>query len=38
VLLGIIFLDERFHWSAIIGALLILSGITIVNVRPEQRA
>jgi drug/metabolite transporter (DMT)-like permease len=38
VLLGIIFLDERFHWGAIIGALLILSGITIVNVRPEQRA
>jgi drug/metabolite transporter (DMT)-like permease len=37
VLLGIIFLEERFHWGAIIGALLILSGITIVNLRPGQR-
>jgi drug/metabolite transporter (DMT)-like permease len=37
VLLGIFFLGEGFHWGAIIGALLILSGITIVNLRPRQR-
>jgi drug/metabolite transporter (DMT)-like permease len=36
VLLGIIFLGERFHWGAIIGALLILSGISIVNLRPGK--
>ena len=36
VLLGMIFLGERFHWGAIIGALLILSGISIVNLRPSQ--
>jgi drug/metabolite transporter (DMT)-like permease len=38
VLLGIIFLDEGFHWGAIIGALLILSGITIVNLRPGHNS
>ena len=37
VLLGIIFLDERFHWSAIFGALLILAGISIVNLQPGQK-
>jgi drug/metabolite transporter (DMT)-like permease len=36
VLLGILFLGERFHWGAIIGALLILSGITIVNLKPTH--
>jgi len=36
VLLGMIFLGERFHWGAIFGALLILSGISIVNLRPEK--
>ncbi len=36
VLLGIIILGERFYWGAIIGALLILSGITIVNYRPKR--
>ena len=36
VLLGIIFLGEGFHWGAIIGALLILSGISIVNLRPGK--
>jgi len=36
VLLGIIFLGERFHWGAILGALLILSGISIVNL-PSQK-
>lgn len=36
VLLGILFLGERFYWGAIIGALLILSGISIVNLRPGQ--
>ncbi len=37
VLLGIIFLEERFHWGAIIGTLLILSGISIVNLRPTHQ-
>ncbi len=31
VLLGIIFLGERFHWGAIVGGLLILAGFSIVN-------
>jgi drug/metabolite transporter (DMT)-like permease len=33
VLLGILFLDEPFFWQAIVGALLILSGISIVNIK-----
>ncbi len=37
VLLGIIFLGEAFHWEAIIGALLILSGISIVNLKPKYK-
>ena len=36
VVLGIIFLGERFHWGAILGALLILSGISIVNLHPQK--
>ena len=31
VLLGIIFMGERFHWGAILGGLLILAGFSIVN-------
>ncbi len=31
VLLGILFLGEGFYWQAILGAVLILSGISIVN-------
>lgn len=33
VLLGALFLDEPFFWQSIVGALLILSGISIVNIR-----
>ncbi len=35
VLLGIVFLNETFHWQAIIGAVLILSGIFIVNYKKK---
>ncbi|HUV16007.1 MAG TPA: EamA family transporter [Pelolinea sp.] len=35
VLLGVVFLGERFYWQALFGALLILSGISIVNLRPK---
>ncbi len=35
VLLGIIFMGERFHWGAILGGLLILAGFTMVNRRPR---
>lgn len=40
VLLGVVFMGERFHWSAILGGLLILAGFTIVNrvLRPVVRA
>lgn len=31
VVLGVLFLGEQFSWTALVGALLILSGITIVN-------
>ncbi|MDP2965262.1 MAG: DMT family transporter [Pelolinea sp.] len=37
VLLGIIFLGEAFHWQALAGALLILSGISIVNLKPKEK-
>lgn len=33
VLLGVVFLGERFYWQVLFGALLILSGISIVNLR-----
>jgi drug/metabolite transporter (DMT)-like permease len=33
VLLGVVFLGEQFHWQALFGALLILSGISLVNLR-----
>ena len=38
VILGIVFLGERFYWQAIIGAVLILSGISLVNLKkkPEE--
>ena len=38
VLLGIIFLNEKFYWQAIVGVLLILSGIFIVNYRKKEKA
>jgi len=38
VLLGIIFLGEVFYWQSILGALLILSGISIVNMRVKSKA
>ena len=37
VLLGIFFLGEAFHWQALAGALLILSGISIVNLKPREK-
>jgi drug/metabolite transporter (DMT)-like permease len=37
VLLGIIFLGETFHWQALAGALLILSGISIVNMKTKVK-
>lgn len=37
VLLGIIFLGEPFYWQAIVGALLILSGISVVNVKTGEK-
>lgn len=35
MILGVVFLKEQFYWQALLGALLILSGITIVNLRQE---
>jgi len=35
VLLGAVSLGEQFHWQALFGALLILSGISIVNLKPK---
>jgi len=35
VLLGITFLGETFYWQSILGALLILSGIFLINTRRE---
>jgi drug/metabolite transporter (DMT)-like permease len=37
VLLGIIFLGEAFHWQALVGALLILTGISIVNMKAKVK-
>jgi len=31
--LGVVFLKEQFYWQSLLGALLILSGIAIVNLR-----
>ena len=33
VLLGVLLLQEAFYWQAVLGALLILSGISIVNMK-----
>ena len=33
MVLGVIFLREQFYWQSLLGALLILSGITIVNLK-----
>ena len=35
--LGVVFLKEQFYWQSLLGALLILSGIAIVNLRQEVR-
>jgi drug/metabolite transporter (DMT)-like permease len=37
VLLGFFFLGEAFHWQSVVGALLILSGISIVNMKPKVK-
>lgn len=37
VLLGVVFLGEQFYWQALFGALLILSGISIVNLKPKSK-
>jgi len=36
VVLGIVFLGEQFYWQALFGAVLILSGISIVNIRLKK--
>lgn len=36
VILGIFFLGEIFYWQALVGAILILSGITLVNKKPKS--
>jgi drug/metabolite transporter (DMT)-like permease len=33
VILGTLFLNERLHWTALLGGALILSGIAVVNVK-----
>lgn len=38
VVLGIIFLGEPFYWQSFVGAVLILSGIFIVNLKDRQQA
>ena len=35
LILGVVFLKEQFYWQSLLGALLILSGIAIVNLRQE---
>jgi len=35
--LGVVFLKEQFYWQSLLGALLILSGIAIVNLKQETR-
>ncbi|MDO9546923.1 MAG: EamA family transporter [Pelolinea sp.] len=36
MVLGVGFLNEQFYWQALVGALMILSGITIVNFKRKQ--
>lgn len=38
VLLGVFFLGESFHWLTLLGALLILLGITIGNIKPKENS
>ena len=38
VILGAVFLGEVFYWQTLLGAALILSGITIVNIKKKQAA
>ena len=35
IILGVVFLNEQFYWQSLLGALLILSGIMIVNLKQE---
>jgi len=35
MILGVVFLKEQFYWQALLGAILILSGITIVNLKQK---
>jgi drug/metabolite transporter (DMT)-like permease len=35
MILGVAFLKEQFYWQSLLGALLILSGIAIVNLKQE---
>jgi len=37
VVLGIVFLGEVFYWQSVLGALLILSGIFIVNLKGNKK-
>lgn len=37
MILGIVVLGEVFYWQSLLGALLILSGITIVNYQPKSK-
>jgi drug/metabolite transporter (DMT)-like permease len=36
VLLGIFFLGEPFYWQSFVGAVLILSGIYLVNLKKKK--
>jgi drug/metabolite transporter (DMT)-like permease len=35
MILGVVFLKEQFYWQSLLGALLILSGIAIVNLKQK---
>lgn len=38
VLLGVVFLDEAFHWDIVVGGGLIIAGIWLVNLRKPRAA
>jgi len=35
LILGVVFLKEQFYWQSLLGAVLIFSGITIVNLKKK---
>jgi drug/metabolite transporter (DMT)-like permease len=35
IILGVVFLKEQFYWQSLLGAILILSGIAIVNLKQK---